>query len=164
MPSPFLYSTNPLIKYEIYRDYYEHIHFVWCADCFDSRSATSHHRGANLPPSSNPAEIYASLRAATVDRPDMHNKDIRDWRASIKSQAIRDRAQGRLSDQDEQDIVYLLDHSDLGRWRPLLYVINRAAIENARLQEVPAAERANPSAVEYRIVDLQPAEFDVIGL
>lgn len=160
MAGPFLYSVNPLIKFEIQRDYFGHKHYVWCADCYDSRQMFLH-PGENLPASSNPAEIFASVRAATLERVDWHNKDIRDWRQSIKDRAVLEAAAGNISSDDEQEIVYLIDHADARNWRPLLYIINREAVKG-RLEEVPLPERAS-SAVEYRVPDLLPSEFDIVG-
>ena len=70
---------------------------------------------------------------------------------------------GLITPEKEQDIVYLVDHADMKMWRPLVYVINRAAVA-ARLQEVKASERANPVAKEFIVSDLSPDEFDVIEL
>jgi hypothetical protein len=160
MASPFLYSVNPLLKFQIQRDYYGHRHFVWCADCFDSRRVDALHTGASVPPSSNPAEILASVRAA-VQRSDHHNKDIRDWKVTLKQRALTTRVDGKITADQEQEIIYLIDNADIQLWRPLLYIINRTAVE-PRLQEVPVSRRANPSAKEYQIVDLAPDEFDAI--
>ena len=35
MPSPFLYSTNPWIKFNIYQFYRAQRHWVWCSDFFE---------------------------------------------------------------------------------------------------------------------------------
>jgi len=161
MPSPFLYSTNPLIKFKIQRDYFGHVHIVWCADCFDARYQHLH-AGELVPQTSNPAEIYADVKGATTgNRVDFHNKNIRDWRLSMKDQATKAAAAGGIGPIAEKDIILLLDIAPISEWRPLLYVINRAAVA-AKLQEVPPAERANPLAKEYRIANLLPNEFDVL--
>jgi hypothetical protein len=160
MAGPYLYSTNPLLKFEINRDYFGHVHFVWCADCFDARSHRLH-SGARLPPSSNPAELFSSLRAATIERPDAHDKNIREWRQTMKEMALKATAAGQIDGKAEAAIVYLVDHADIGKWRPLLYIINRTAV-TGRLIEVPPTERADPAEIEYRIHDLTPGEFDVV--
>jgi hypothetical protein len=159
MASPFLYSTNPLIKFEIQRDYFGHRHFVWCADCFDGRRQRLH-LGASLPPSSNPAELLESLRAATVERPDWHNRNIAHWKSSMKARILKERAAGSIDGQAEEDLVVLLDRAEISRWRPLLYIISRAAVQS-RLRPVPLASRASPG-MEYQIADLAPDEFDVL--
>jgi hypothetical protein len=160
MPSPILFSTNPLMKFEIQRDYYGHEHYVWCADCYDGRHHLLH-LGSRLPPSSNPAELLTNLRAATIERPDSHDRSIAYWKQSLKERAIKDALAGRLDAKAEQEIIFLIDRADIGKWRPLLYVISRAAVE-ARLEEVPMAERASPE-MEYRIRDLRMPEFDVVA-
>jgi hypothetical protein len=119
MPGPFLYSVNPLLKFEITRDFFGHRHFVWCADCFDARDHRLH-AGAKVPPSSNPAELYAAIWAATIDRPDGHNHNIRDWRQGMKDRAIKLAAAGTIDAKAEADVIYLLDHAEMRQWRPLL--------------------------------------------
>src|SRR5437588_8967532 len=100
MASPFLYSTNPLIKFEIQRDYFDHRHFVWCADCFDGRNQRLH-PGGSLPPSSNPAELFLLLRAVTIDRPDWHDRNIEYWRSSMKARILKEAAAGSVDRQAE---------------------------------------------------------------
>jgi hypothetical protein len=73
MPSPFLYSMNPHLKFEIYKNFYGHRHFVWCADCFDGRGGLPH-GGGKYPPSSNPAELFAALRAASLSPLEMFKR------------------------------------------------------------------------------------------
>src|SRR3974377_1547708 len=101
MSSPFLYSTNPLIKFEIQRDYFGHQHFVWCVDCFDGRTHRLH-LGERLPPSSNPAELFANLRGATIDRPDWHDKNIEHWRTSMKSRVLKEASIERIDKQTKK--------------------------------------------------------------
>lgn len=162
MASPFLFSTNPLLKFEIHRDYFGNKHYVWCSPCFDAR--TSYLHGVTpLPPSSNPAEIFAALRAATMDRPDFHDKNIKGWKGTLQGLALSSRSAGSITAEQEEDIVYLTENADITKWRPLLYVINRAAVAG-RLQTVPVPERANPSVAEYQLADLLPEEFDIITL
>ena len=118
------------------------------------------HTGERLPPSANPAEMFINLRAATMDRPDWHDKNVRDWKTGMKDRAIRDAAAGKISPVAEKEIVFLVDNADARLWRPLLYVINRIAVVG-RLEEVPIAERAS-AAMEFRLADLRPPEFDIV--
>jgi hypothetical protein len=115
-----------------------------------------------VPPSSNPAEIYAALLAATVDRLDLHDKNVRDWRSGIKERALQWAIQGEITDDDFAEIVVMADQDDPHLWRPLLYVIDRSAVAE-RLQAVDPSRRANPAAPEYIVSDLEPDEFDVIA-
>jgi len=159
MPSPFLYSTNPLIKYQLQRDYFNHIHFVWCTDCFDGRKQLLH-PGEPFPPSSNPAELYESLRAATVERPDWHNGSIAQWKVTMKARILKEALAGSIDKEAEKDLILRLDKAEILDWRPLLYVISRRAVQR-RLKRVALSNRASPS-MEYQIHDLRPAEFDVL--
>jgi len=162
MPNPFLYSTNPQIKFDIYQRYRDGRHWVWCSDFFDSRRYYLHVGAGKLPPSSNPAEIYETLRAATLDRPDHHCPHIARVKLSLKERALEWSTDGSISMNDAQDIAYQLDHADIRDWRHLLYVIDRSEIE-PRLVEVPPDQRANPVALEWTIPDLVSDEFDVLG-
>jgi hypothetical protein len=128
---------------------------------FDARKYYLHVGAGTMPPSSNPAEIYESLKAATLQRPDLHNPDIARVKLSLKTRALEWYKAGEISDTDTQEIVYLVDHAPLTEWRPLLYVIHRASVE-PRMADVVPADRANPSCPEWTISDLAPDEFDVL--
>jgi hypothetical protein len=159
-PSPFLFSAGPQIKFEINRRFRRDRHYIWCSECFDARK-TWLHPAVRVPPSSNPAEIYASLLAATVDRMDLHDKNVRDWRSGIKFRALQWALNHEITDDDFAEIVVMADHEGPQSWRPLLYIIDRSAVDR-RLRVVNPSERANPGAPEYIIPDLGPEEFDVI--
>jgi hypothetical protein len=159
MAGPFLYSTNPWLKFHIAATFYAHNHYVWCADCFDGRGSFLH-SGGRYPPSSNPAEIFTNLRAATLERPDRHNRDIEAWQLSLKMRAGDDAVSGKISSNEEKEIVYLIDAASLPDWRPLLYIVHRDAVAG-RMKQVPINKRAS-HVMEYVIEDLHPNEFDVI--
>jgi len=161
MPGPFLYSANPWIKFDIHQRYRGAQHWVWCSDFFDSRRYYLHTGAGNLPPSSNPAEIYETLRAATLERPDFHCHHITRVKLSLKERVLEWTGDGSMSSIDAQDVLYQLDHADLKDWRPLLYVINRASVA-PRLLLVPPEKRANPVSPEWTLADLAPHEFDVL--
>jgi hypothetical protein len=159
--SPILFSAGPWIKFEINRRFRNHRHYVWCCECFDARQSWLH-PAVRVPPSSNPAEIYASLQAATLDRLDLHDKNIRDWRSGIKDRALKWALDGEITDDDFAEIVVMADQEDSHLWRPLLYVINRRAVAE-RLKPVDPKLRANPAAPEYILIDLETDDFDVIS-
>jgi hypothetical protein len=162
MASPFLYSTNPWIKFDIYQRYRGDRHWVWCSDFFDARKYYLHIGSGHMPPSSNPAEIYEELKAATLHRPDFHCHHIVRVKLNLQQRALEWAADGSITNDDAQDVAYQLDHAAISDWRPLLYVIHRASVE-ARLVVVPPADRANPIAVEWTLADLLPHEFDVLA-
>ena len=159
--SPFLYSANPLVKFTISRDYLNHTHFVWCSDAFDCRRHYLHVGPLGTPPSSQPGEIFERLRAATVERVDWADLSIAGWKTKIKAMSVQWKADGRIDDDAEQEIMFLLDRADIGQWRPLIYIIQRDKVA-ARLKPVALSSRASVE-MEYTLEDLQPHEFDVIG-
>jgi hypothetical protein len=159
--SPYLYSVNPLMKFNISRDYLGHKHYVWCADSFDARHHYLHPGRSDTPPSSNPGEIFERLRAATVARPDWNDPSISKWKLQIKSLLEKWKTDDLIDDAAEEEIVYLIDRADITHWRPLIYIINKDKV-SLRLKRVPLSSRASIE-MEYIIDDLIPDEFDVIG-
>lgn len=159
---PFLYSTNPKIKFDVYQRYVGGRHYVWCSEFCDSRESLLHPGGGITPPSANPAEIYEQLWVATMERPDWHDPNISRVKAALMQRIVIWATDGTISNTDAQEITYRLDHAESRDWRPLLYVINRAAVVD-RMQIVPINRRASP-APEYVVPDLARNEFDVIHL
>jgi hypothetical protein len=160
--NPFLYSAGPIVKFHICKQYLRDEHYVWCSDCFDARHHYLHSGPIDTPPSSNPAEIFERLRAATDSRrPDWHDPSIASWKLNLKSLAAQWKADARIDDKAEQEIVFLLDRAEIVQWRPLIYVIHRAAVA-PRLKPVDLSRRASLE-MEYIIEDLRPHEFDVIS-
>jgi|ERR1700730_2466889 len=161
-PNPFLYSAGPLVKFNICRDYLGGAHYVWCSDCFDSRHHYLHPGPIDTPASSNPAEIFERLRAATDSRrPDWHDPSIASWKLKIKALAADWKLQGRIDAAAEQDIVFLLDRAEIVQWRPLIYIIHRDKVAT-KLRRVDLRDRASLE-MEYIIEDLRSGEFDVIS-
>ena len=67
----------------------------------------------------------------------------------------------KINDLQLKDIIYWLTLAKIERlWRPLMYVIPRAAVES-RMQPVPASKCAGLGP-EYVIPDLKRSEFDKI--
>jgi hypothetical protein len=115
----------------------------------------------NVPPSSNPGEIFERLRAATIERTDWHEPYIPGWKLKIQELAINWQRDGRITNEEQEEIMLLLERADIGQWRPLIYIIRRELVES-RLIRVHLRDRASLE-MEYKIEDLQPHEFDVIG-
>jgi len=161
MTGPLLYSTNVFLKLYIQKRYRADIHFVWCGELFDSRTASRYSLGALVPASSNPADIYRELKR-DVDSRDMHSAKINAQKASFKSLAIDWEANGEISASDKAEIITLIDTVSFDYWRPLIYVIPRAQV-STRLQHVSLANRAGLGD-EFIISDLKSDEFDVIEL
>ena len=161
MSQHFLYSTHTFLKQHICLRYRSDLHYVWCSEDFDSAKVAAYAPGSLLPPSSNPASIYRNL-VADVVRGDMHSDKIRSQQASLIKLAIQWEAKGEISRQDKVDIAYMVKNAPISNWRPLIFVIHRAAVQS-RLQLVPMNKRAG-LADEFIIPDLHRSEFDMIEI
>lgn len=148
MPPLLLYSVNCFFKFHIQERYRGNRHYVWVSESFDSG-----------PPTSNPKEIYNSLKRAVADE-DEHDYKIDEQKSLITARAIEWEAAGEITTLDKEDIVFEIKNGAFKKWRPLIYVIpyDRVAV---RVEAVPRAERAGFSP-EYRISDLDRSEFDII--
>jgi len=81
-----LYSVNTYLAYAINERYYDRVHYVWCSEVFDARSHNAFGRYANIPPTSNPRDIYRNLYEE-VKRGDRHSAKIEANRQGIKQGA-----------------------------------------------------------------------------
>jgi hypothetical protein len=75
MGNTLLYSTNVFLKLLIQEKYMHDIHYVWCSENFDSATVSTHSSAYLVPPSSNPADIFRTLRR-DVDKHDQHSAKI----------------------------------------------------------------------------------------
>ncbi len=156
-----MYSTNVFLKHYIQVNYFKDVHYVWCSEHFDSKSAAKYSIGSLVPASSNPADIYRELKR-DVTSGDRHSSKIISQQASLKLLATKWENAGIIT-QDMKDEIYVLsDRWDFDLWRPLLYIIPRPPVEN-RLQLVPLTNRAGLGN-EYILQDLKGAEFQIIEL
>ncbi len=158
---PLLYSTNVYLKLLIHEMYFGDIHYVWCSEIFDSQQESRYRASGNIPPSSNPADIYRRLKT-DVEGGDKHSPLITEKRASIESMAISSESKECLSEAERDEIIYLSKTADIQLWRPLIYVIPVGLVKT-RLELVPPTNRAG-IGMEYIIPDLNRDEFDIIEL
>src|SRR5262249_12526774 len=154
--------TNVYLKFHIQQEYRGDVHYVWCSEFFDATKAPAYSKAAMVPPTSNPADIYKDLKAA-VQRSDHHNAKIQAQKAAFLALAVDWEARGQISADAKEEIIYMVEKGGFEMWRPLLYVIPRAATLEPRLETVPIAKRAG-FGPEYIIRDLKRNEFDVIEL
>jgi hypothetical protein len=159
MPRPLLYSTNVLLKYLIQKKYQNDVHYVWCSEHFDSSKGPAYAIEALIPPSSNPVDIYRALNRAVAGR-DRHDAKIAEQKASLLSLAVKWEQEGSISAQARDDITVFVKTAGFEMWRPVIYLIPRAAVED-RLMVVPAEKRAG-FGTEYIVADLHGDEFDII--
>ncbi|MGV7241535.1 hypothetical protein [Caballeronia sp. M23-90] len=161
MPGPLLYSTNPFLKLLIQEKYRKNVHYVWCSEAFDSTKHGTYTSIALVPPSSDPCAIYKQLRDE-AGRGERHSSKIPQMKASLQGLAIAWRDANEITAEEAEEIIYMAETAGAIEWRPLVYVIPRAAVQ-ARLMNVPMAKRASLGP-EYILSDLSRDEFDVIEL
>lgn len=155
-----LYSTNVYLKYHIQREYRGGSHFAWCSETFDSSKAGAYTKVALVPPSANPADIYRDL-AKAVKMQDTHNAKITSQKATLTTLALGWATNGEITDDQKDEIIYMVERAGFEMWRPMLYIVPRTASIEARWRAVPMAKRAG-FGPEYIIEDLREDEFDVI--
>jgi hypothetical protein len=154
-----LYSTNTHLKYRINQLFFGGVHYVWCSETFDCRSLGRYDVGAMMPPSSDPLSIYLDLRDA-IKRTDLHCAKIADQKSSLSALAAKCAGDGKISDDDRDEVLGMIERATAQDWRPLIYLIPLDPVK-ARLQLVPVARRAS-NEPEFIIPDLQRSEFEII--
>jgi hypothetical protein len=160
MASGVIYSTNPFLKFQIYEKYIRS-HYVWCSEHCDSKMLGSYSTGSLTPPSSNPADIFRMLRE-DVHRSDTHSAKINQQKASLGGLAVDWHKNGKISDTERDEIVYMVQNAPFDMWRPLLYVIPVEPVK-LRMKLVDISKRAG-FGEEYIIEDLKRSEFDLVEL
>jgi len=157
---PFLYSVNPWVSHHICATYRSGRHYAWCSKSFDARKEGTLDLTRLVPPSSNPAELYRRWQDEAKRR-DRHSDLIKRVGLKLTSLAVLWEGKGEISALDLREIAYMVNESaDFNVWRPLLYVIDRSAVED-RLVTVDPKDRAGVGP-EYILEDLTDGEFDVL--
>lgn len=159
MPGPVLYSTNSYLKLLINERFRGDVHYVWCSEVFDSTKQSAYSASSCSAPSSDPCAIYRQL-AKDVQKNDRHSAKIEQTKTSLNSLAIRWRDNGDITDNDAEEILYIVNNASFAEWRPLIYVIPRAPLVT-RLSLVTPDKRAS-IGTEFIIPDLARKEFDII--
>ncbi len=159
MSGLLLYSTNVFLKFLIQKRYRSDVHYVWCSEYFNSKTAPKYSLGSQVPASSNPFDIYYELKR-DVDNCDMHSAKINAQKASFKSLAIQWELNGEISSLDKADIITMVDTAAFNHWRPLIYLIPRSKVRK-KLKLVPPSSRAGLGE-EFIIEELKSDEFDLI--
>jgi hypothetical protein len=159
MSGPLLYSTNTLMNFIIQQRFRSDIHWVWCSEVFDSRKSGSYSDASLVAPSSNPADIYRELQRDVAGK-DSHSAKITAQKASLTALAVQWEANGDITTEHQQEIIYMVTTAAIEYWRPLLYVIPRMLVQK-RLQLVPIEKRAG-FGTEYIIADLRRDEFELL--
>lgn len=154
------YSVNTKLSYFINEYFYNSRHFVWCAPVFNRLSLEDSNLYKNIPPSSNPFDIYNQYKK-DVDGGDLHSNMIERNKAGLKRGAIR-MLEKKVVNQDEYArVIAWIDTATIDKFKPVLYLIPKGIIE-PRVIKVPVAEAANPLSTEYQVHDLKKGEFELM--
>jgi hypothetical protein len=157
----YLYSTNPWYSHEVAEKYLGEKHFVWCADCYDPTTLSSVSATAMIAPSSSPKGIFDKLYADTKQE-EKHSDLIYRYKRTFRKLAATWLASGVVTLDQKNEIVATVNSVSWKIWRPLLYIIYRPPIDaTSRLINVPIGSRAGYGG-EWKIVDLQVSEFEII--
>jgi len=150
------YSINTYLSNLINKEYYNDIHFVYVAPCFNC---------SINPRSSNPSEIYSELVKDLNPRTlDYHSAKIKSNRLGIIKGAIIKEKEGLIDEETKNIIVELSKKADLTLFEPLIYIIPANLINNSRLNTPNFTLKAGNTSKEYIIKDLNSSEFDIIKL
>lgn len=149
-----LYSINTWLAYKIAEQYYSNTHYVWCSPLFNATNTN--------PPSSNPIEIYCSLRK-DIEGKDHHSSKIEQNKTGIIKGANIKKSKGIITDSQEQDIIDIVTAAELEDFRPLIYIIPTEKV-NTIIKPVSYKFKANKFSHEYIIEELPKPLFDVIDL
>ena len=155
-----LYSVNTYLAYVINQRYYGSKHYVWCSEVFDARANHRLGRYGNIPPTSNPREIYLNLYEE-VKRGDRHSAKIEKNRDGILRGADTKLQAGQISQRQYDEIKKIVDSVEIFAFRPILYVIPYSNIA-ADVREATVEERAHPLSLEFTIESLDRQYFDPI--
>lgn len=160
MANGVVYSANVFLKYHIQEKYLK-FHYAWCSHDFDAQTVSRYSPGAMTPPSANPAQIIQQLKN-DCRLHDKHSAKINEQRAILSSLAVKWHDDGKIGEDQREEILYKVQEADFEHWRPLLYVISTAPVMD-RLRLVPISKRAG-FGDEYVIEDLKSTEFDILEI
>ena len=156
-PPLLLYSTNSSIAYMITKDYYNDRHYVWCSTIFNFEDTP---RYVPYPPSSCPEKIYIEYMKA-IRNTDRHCSKIMENKNGIIKGAEAKKTSGVITDNQYNEILDIVDQSELQLYKPLLYVIPCHLVSNM-VESVSINTRANPLFAEYLIRELPRDYFDIL--
>jgi hypothetical protein len=162
MTGPLLYLANPWFATEIASRYRGGNYFAWVCEYFDTNHAPAGSAGALIAPSSNPRKIYDDL-LQEHNAEEEHSRIIKDHKKTFRRLAKQWLADGVIGQDQYDEIVASVNATSWRIWKPVLYIIPRAAIDPSRIQEVQRKDRAGYGP-EYRIIDLKRHEFDIVDL
>lgn len=162
MANAILYSANPWFATEVASKYRGGNHFAWVCEYFDIDHAPPGSPGALVAPSSNPRKIYDDL-LQECNAEEGHSRIIRDHKKTFRRLGKQWLGAGEINQDQFEEIIASVNATSWKIWRPVLYVIPRAAIDPNRIETVQRKDRA-AYGPEFQIVNLRREEFDVVDL
>lgn len=154
------YSCSTWLAYEICQRYYGQQHYAWCSPFFDAFSLLSLLNW--VPPSSNPRDIYWSLKK-DVSAADFHSAKIKDIRRGIQKGARIKYKAGSINKLKYLEILEIVKRAQIADFSPLMFVIPVDPVASL-LRPVGVRRRANPLSEEYIITHLPRNFFDALEL
>lgn len=154
------YSCCTSLAYFICERYYGQHHYVWCTPYFDPSSRMSQNNC--VPPTSNPRDIYWSLKKE-VEAGDMHSSKVSSTRRNIQNGADAKLRAGMINAGTHTEILEVVLRAELHDFRPLLLVIPGLPVCRL-LRPVPVSQRAAALSEEFLIENLPRKLFDAIEL
>ncbi|MDD9209466.1 hypothetical protein [Aeromonas dhakensis] len=156
---PILYSAMTSLAFNINKQYYGDLHYMWCTPYFGSDFDSPHF---TVPPSSSPLEIYSLLKKE-VDGSDLHNTKIDYNRRGIRKGASVMLQLGKITQEQHDEIVTITKIAKYQQFKPLLCVISRLEAV-PYYQKVDVKDKANPLSHEYILSGLPQSAFDIIRI
>jgi len=150
----YLYSTNASISYDIAQEYYDGIHYVWCAPSLDVNP--------HQPASSSPEMRYSAI-LSEVRSNDLHGFYINSIKTGLRNGALKKKDDGVIDDSQYEDILYRIEEAEILMFRPVVYVMHYDAVQHLIVHTKPS-ERAGVYSQEYRIEKLPRAKFDILKI
>ncbi|MGN1367968.1 MAG: hypothetical protein ACI4WX_03795 [Aristaeellaceae bacterium] len=151
---PFLFSTTTKFAYNIDNDFYGGKHYVWAALKFDDLEE----QAAN----SNPLTIANNFIKEVITT-DGHCDRINANIVGVRRGAAMMLRSGAIDQQTQKRISNRINDAYYEDFLPLVYVIDTSKVAS-RIIEVPPAYAALPNSPEYKIMDLQSGEYELIDI
>lgn len=162
-----LYSVQSYLAYYINTNYYNKIHYAWCASSFDceTKSALS----PKTAHTSNPKNIYENLMK-DISTPDNHYKRPEIHRNTVgllKGASIM-LQKNVITESQYDSIRTIIKKCQKGAavseyFRPLVYVIP-FELNKPLIKSVEIGKRALPLSDEFIIEELPKGNFDIIDI
>lgn len=153
------YSTQTVLANYINTTYYKNTHYIWCSPTCDPDKVAY---------TSNPYYIYKELcKEVNIDDDHYYRPYIRQNAAGLKKGVKAKLKAGVITPEIADEINGLigvtLKKKDYQRFFPLIYIIPKDKVLS-KIEVVPPKERATIVSNEYRVVELDGTDFDIIDM